>query len=201
MFAGGFADGFAMDSTSYSTPLPVTLLSFEGQALGKKNYLFWKTATEENVSHFALGKGKDGVEFSNIAQVLAKGNSSVEQQYDYHDYHDIAGSKYYRLKIIDNDEQFSYSKVIRLTNEENNFSILLAPNPASDYLSIKFSEGLKTNQTSVKVMSANGQTLLTQSMAKNTVQHNLNLSQLSVGSYFIVLAIGEELFTLPFVKQ
>jgi len=200
-YLGNSADGFAFDSTSYTTPLPVALLSFEGQALGDKNYLFWKTASEENVSYFALGKGKNGVDLNTIAQIRAKGNSSTEQKYDYTDYTDVGGSNYYRLKIIDNDEQYSYSKVIKLTNDENNFSILLAPNPASEYLSIKFSEALQTNQASLKVISANGQILVQDVLTKNTVQHNLNLSHLSVGSYFIVLAMGEEVFSLPFIKQ
>lgn len=201
MYTGNTSDGFAFDTISYSTPLPVTLLFFDGHALGTKNSLFWKTATEENVSHFALGKGKDGLKFNTIGQVLAKGNSSTEQKYDYTDYTDVAGSNYYRLKIIDKDEQYSYSKVIKLTNDKNNFSILLAPNPASDYLSIKFSEALSSNQAELKVISANGQIIAQDVLTKNTVQHNLDLSQLSVGSYFIVLNIGEEAFLLPFVKR
>lgn len=201
MYLGHFRDGFAVDTASYSTPLPVTLLSFEGDALGNKNYLYWKTATEENVSHFAIGKGKDGLAFNTIGQILASGNSQQEQKYDYTDYTDVAGSNYYRLKIIDNDEQFSYSKVIKLRNKENKFSILLAPNPATDYLSIKFSEALQQSNVIVRVLSANGQTLLTQTIVEKTVQHNLNLSQLSVGTYFIVLTLGEEMFNLPFVKR
>lgn len=201
MFTGDFGDGFAMDSTSYFTPLPVILLSFDGNALENNNYLYWKTANEENVSHFALGKGKNGADFTSIAQVSAKGNSSVETKYNYNDYHDIAGSNYYRLKIIDNDKQFSYSKVVKLSNSKNNFSILLAPNPANDYLSIKFSEALKTDQSIVKVISNNGQVIMLDKLKHGTLQHNLNLTQISSGAYYILVDFKNEVFTLPFVKQ
>ncbi len=200
MYLGNLEDGFAFDTTSYSTPLPVTLLSFEGQALQNKNYLFWKTATEENVSHFELGKGKNGADFTNIAQVQAKGTSTVETNYHYNDYRDITGSNYYRLKIIDQDAQYSYSKVIRLVNEQENFSILLAPNPASEYLSIKLSRELDS-QSDLKIVNAQGQIIFRDHIPADNVQHNLMLSQLSVGTYFIILSIEGEQFSLPFVKR
>ncbi len=76
--------------------------------------LRWETTSEKNVDHFEIEKSRVNGLFTSIAQVKAVGNADVINQYTYHDaipYHDM---NYYRLKIMDEDGQFTYSNVINL---------------------------------------------------------------------------------------
>ena len=68
-------------------------------------------------------------DFDSIGSVPGKGDSQVAQDYDFQDAHPVEGANYYRLKMVDTQGHFTYSKMVLL-----NFSlavIKLYPNPAN----------------------------------------------------------------------
>lgn len=97
--------------------LPVTLSSFEANpnANASAVLLKWQTATEANTSHFELQGSANGTEWSKVASVWAKGNSSNLQSYSYEDAaitRRIAGTDYYyRLKVVDKDGRYEYTEI------------------------------------------------------------------------------------------
>jgi hypothetical protein len=98
---------------SLSTLLPVELISFTSHRKNNYTFLTWKTATEINNEKFEIEISKDGVFFSYIGEVEGMGNSSIINSYQFCDDGiytvDIV---YYRLKQIDFDGDFEYSKMI-----------------------------------------------------------------------------------------
>lgn len=94
-------------------PLPVELSSFTLSSTTTTARLNWTTASEKNTSRFAVEMSNDGLTFREIGEVLAGGSSSTPRAYSFISTHlDVAA--YYRLKIIDTDNTFSYSPVLVL---------------------------------------------------------------------------------------
>lgn len=101
-----------------NAPLPVSLVSFEASKTMKGNELVWKTSNEINFSHFEVERSVDTKAFSQIGKVLSS-NSKENSGYNYID-ESVFGQLYYRLKLVDLDGSFNYSKIIFVNNDPVN---------------------------------------------------------------------------------
>ncbi len=120
------ADNFRL---FYASLIPVKLLSFDLESKLDANKLTWETATEQNTSHFEVERSSDGINYSRIGIVPAKGNSFTKEQYSYTD-KSATGKCFYRLKTVDVDNHSEYSKVLFARSEAENI-LKLYPNPIS----------------------------------------------------------------------
>ena len=112
-----------------STPQPVSLVSFTGQQLDGQVQLKWQSSEEKNTSHFEVERSADGKNFSQVLTKKAQGNSASLVSYNAIDNSPLAGTSYYRLKMVDLDGTFEYSKLVAVSAE----GTLLAkayPNPS-----------------------------------------------------------------------
>ncbi len=127
-------------SKQSGAPLPVELLSFTGYTKNDTNELMWVTASEKNSAYFEVQRSTDGVAFAAIGKVQAAGNSSTNRSYNYEDKAVTRNSiYYYRLKMIDQDQSFEYSKVVSLGEAKTNFdNLVLYPNPVRNSLTLTF---------------------------------------------------------------
>lgn len=92
--------------------LPVTWAGFDALANADHTELVWQTASEQNTSHFEVEASVDGKAFAKISEdIPAAGNSASLLRYSYID-RDLAPIKYYRLKQVDVEGTFEYSKII-----------------------------------------------------------------------------------------
>lgn len=96
-------------------PLPVELSSFTANTSGRTVSLNWKTATEINSSKFeiqrsAVKAGSTERTWTTIGEVSAAGSSNSVKEYSFADKRLQTGKYAYRLKMIDNDGTFEYSK-------------------------------------------------------------------------------------------
>jgi hypothetical protein len=198
-YFGGKGDGWS-NELAQAWPLPLVLVSFDGIAEKDHNLLNWKTSMEENVDYFLLEKSRDANEFKSIAQVNAVGFSKSESQYSYNDREDIYGVNYYRLKMTDNDTKFTYSKIIRLINEQFDYDITLSPNPANDNIRLSFSKALD-KASKMLIYDMNGKIVASSIIEKDESVKNINISALSSGKYIIQLNTANENVNFPFIKQ
>ena len=117
--------------------LPLNFISFSVQkCTGNTVCLNWKTANEQNVSHFEIQRSVDGRTFTAFATKAA--NNQPTNIYNIVD--DIAllqssGQIYYRIKQIDADGRFSYTN-IQLVKLTDKLTISIYPNPSSDVINI-----------------------------------------------------------------
>ena len=124
-----------------SGPLPVTLISFTASLDdGKYVSLKWNTASETNSSIFNIEHSTDAKIWGVKGSVEAKGESLSTTIYDYEDSQPNPGINFYRLKMIDKDGSFTFSRIERV-NLENKIHLAFSPNPVSDKLYLKI-EGL-----------------------------------------------------------
>ena len=94
---------------------PVELLDFRAELVDERVKLNWETLLEENVDQFFIERNSDALAFEPIHQVKAIGNSSELRAYETYDEHPVRGANYYRLKSLDFDGQFEYSKRLRFS--------------------------------------------------------------------------------------
>jgi hypothetical protein len=107
------ANDFYTRDPSLTTVMPVELTSFSASVIGNTVKLIWKTATEVNNYGFEiLRQAQDDKDWTKIGFVNGNGNSNSPKSYSFTD-RDVNTGKYnYRLKQMDNDGTFEYSKTV-----------------------------------------------------------------------------------------
>lgn len=110
--SGGVGFGPGAGGGASGVGLPVTWAGFDAVVNADHTELLWQTASEQNTSHFEVETSIDGKEFAKISEdIPAAGNSASLLRYSYID-RDLAPIKYYRLKQVDVEGTFEYSKII-----------------------------------------------------------------------------------------
>ena len=185
--------------------LPVSLLSFTGQNEGSVNKLQWITALEYNTLKFEVQKSLDGTNWSTIGERSAVGNSGQDNHYDLIDNNPVVGNNYYRLKIIDYDNHFNYSRDIDVNVDQalvNNF-VTLMPNPTEGELNVLI-QGASVYDSKIMVYDILGNKLyernVTISRGLNTLKFDFRL--FSKGIYLMQFMDGNsQLHVAKFKKD
>ncbi|MGE5860105.1 MAG: YCF48-related protein [Ignavibacteria bacterium] len=175
-------------------PVPVELYSFEALNQDGEIMLSWITATEINNKGFEIERNSAD-EWMNIGFVQGKGTTTLSQSYSFSDKNIIPGNYFYRLKQINYDGSFEYSKTlnVRITPQ---FSFKLEqnyPNPFNPSTTINFSVQ-KNVLVSLIVYDALGSevaTLVNEEKPAGDYLVNFNASGISSGTYFFVLKAGD----------
>lgn len=118
------------------TSLPVEWLSFTAKADKGAVTLDWTTASEENHSHFEVEVSGNPLKgFEQTGRVESKvGNSKSATSYQFkYSLGAVNGIRYFRLKQVDFDNRFEYSKFIAAEiRGAGAVKVNVAPNPISD---------------------------------------------------------------------
>lgn len=122
-----------------TSPLPIRLLKFDATLNDNKRVqLSWSTAAEINNDYFSIESSIDGENWKEVFKEDGAGNSSSVIEYLGTDNNPIEGISYYRLKQVDFDGEYSYSKVEVINFENSNTeNIKIYPNPFSNQLTIQ----------------------------------------------------------------
>jgi hypothetical protein len=112
--------------------LPIKLIYFNGAFLNDKVNLSWATSTEENFDKFEIERSYNGLTFEKMGEVNGAGiNTNHQNNYSFVDSSPVIGKNYYRLKNIDLNGTFDYSKIIRV-DAGNSKRIVMYPNPVEE---------------------------------------------------------------------
>lgn len=186
-----------IDLNGNFNPLPVQFITFTAQKTDQGALLSWQTATEQNSDYFEVERSTDGIGFASIGRVRASGNSNHISSYSFTDRQFYNGTNFYRLKEVDLDGTFSYSKLVSVKfNESAKFRI--APNPVVDHLIIKFQQG--NPFTSASIFDISGRLVRKQNTSGEVL--TIDVHQLSKGWYVLKLKDrkgNEE--TTSFIKE
>jgi Secretion system C-terminal sorting domain len=161
---------------SMAIVLPLRLVSFKGYSENKKTILAWRTENEENASHFEIEKSMDGTTWSTVGTIKARDISETENIYSFVDKETSNEPMYYRLKMIDNDRSFTYSKIISVTQMPTN-SVKVFPNPAAEQVTFIFNN--EVEEPTVEIFDMKGQLMKQQILTDS----ELNISELPSGIY------------------
>lgn len=179
--------------TSNSLPTTVTYLNANIESSTVK--VVWNTTHEINTASFMIEKSEDGSNFKSIGSVFAKNNNT--NSYSFIDNSYTTGIALYRLKMIDLDGSYSYSKIVTVNSKlKGSFSIY--PNPANNELTVTHTAA-KPSAT-ISIFGVDGKQLLTQKLVIGATQSIIDVTKLNTGTY--ILSINEsEVKTLKFTKN
>lgn len=168
------------------TLLPVQLISFTGSLKNGVVLLEWQTAAETNIKHFELQRSPDAQKYTALTSMLAKGNNS---RYGFST-KQREPKNYYRLQIVDRDEQFAYSNVLALLQQDMGKGLEVYPNPARAYIVVSLQKA-----GTIKIYDETGR--LVKSKSVHAGIHTVNIGGLAAGIHFCE-AGGEK---VQFIKQ
>ena len=115
-----------------TNPLPVTLVDFEAVANGDVVRVNWSTLHEFNNNYFVVERSADGKTFEEIERIEGAGNSYDRLDYSIIDHNPLLHYSYYRLKQVDYDGAFSYSKLEAVYfGDEEIADYVIFPNPTN----------------------------------------------------------------------
>lgn len=166
----GIGKSYSFSYSNCNFTLPVELIEFTGKAINKTSLLKWVSVEEVNLDVYELQRSKDGINFSAIAIAFSKG--SQRNEYEYTDLHPFDGSNYYRLKMIDKDGTYTYSKIVTVRfGGSKAYSITIAPNPVTTNINLQMND-LPAGVYRIEVTNAIGQSQLKRKI--NVEQPNQN---------------------------
>lgn len=158
------------------TILPVTLVSFDGKSQNSQTKLTWKTTSETNNKGFEIERSADARIFEKIGFVDGNGDSKGDNMYHFADLQPFETS-YYRLKQLDYDGKFEYSRVIAVKGD--GAAVRIYPNPAQGELTVT---GYAANAP-VSVFTQTGK--MAMDKVKLSSDGKLDVSHLKEGIYTI----------------
>jgi trimeric autotransporter adhesin len=198
-----------MGADEASTPLPVELVALTAQAKNSDVLISWVTASEKNNRGFDIERSADGKHFTKVSFVNGAGNSSRSITYSATDARAFkeAGSNtlYYRLKQVDFDGRFTYSKTVMVSNGDMREAIapVAYPNPFGNDLSVTFSSESETS-AKLELVDFGGRTVMTQEAqvkeGMNGISLN-NVSHLQPGLYMLKVTLNDQVFVIKVSRQ
>jgi hypothetical protein len=194
-FSGANCLSLSAASVIVTTPLPVSLVNFQGRYNIQTAILTWNTASELNLHHFELQKSYTGNQFSTVATIASFGNSQLGHSYGFTDASLKSNIVYYRLKMIDDDNVFArYSKVIVLYANKGMVVNNISPNPFATTIKINVNVA-KEATLDIFLSDLSGRRIKTMHYAAKEGVNNINLSGLSglsKGAYIVELNTASE---------
>ncbi|MBC7423460.1 MAG: T9SS type A sorting domain-containing protein [Ferruginibacter sp.] len=161
-----------------TTTLPITLSSFMGTAMGCAANLSWVTSTELNSSFYNVEYSTDGITFYTASKVVST-NNITGARYAYTQKQLESDTYFYRLKCVDIDGTFTYSKIVKVKINCMGAQINIYPNPVLDNVTIS---NLPLNaQLS---LFGTGSQLYVQKVAVNS-EVKINMSNYAAGTYIL----------------
>ena len=168
-------------NTIIQNPLPLQLLSFSAipQKETDKILVYWNTANEINTAYFIIETSSNGNSFKASAEVAAKGIGNNSYFYSI----DKLNVVYVRLKMVDKDGRFVYSKIIRIPiNQLTNEPISIVANPTKNQLQLKVNSS-SLNNTNASLANAQGRVVKRFILKQGNL--TIDISNLTAGVYYL----------------
>ena len=169
---------------SVAPPLPVTLVAFDVVPENQTALLFWSTSMETNSESFEIQQSTDTRNWATIGSVQSYGESNVLREYHFVDKTPLAGKNYYRLKMIDRDGTFAYSRI--RTAEFEKGAPAIWPNPAADRVTVRTGNARAVSR--IQIISASGIVVSEHIQAAGfESDQSLDVKNLASGTYLVRL--------------
>jgi hypothetical protein len=188
--------GFVYNSCN--TALPVQFLNISAYRQEAGVIIDWATASETNNRGFFIQKSINGVDFEDIGFVEGEGDSKTQRDYSFYD-KDANQFIYYRIKQVDYDETFAYSKVVTVQTLTSDLNLRVFPIPFKDKIKLQFNEEMAGN-ISWSLFNANGMLLQEGEQNKTTFFELNGLAAYQSGVYYMKVQCGNITKTVKLIK-
>ena len=187
-----YTDSFFVMRYETNSVLPVTYFDFSAAKQQQQVALNWLTANEINNNYFSVER-LSGKVFNELGKVVANNKHS----YTYIDNKPLMGTNFYRLKQVDKDGNYSYSKIVTAVFDDAG-GFVLYPNPVRDVLNIK---GMKENEGYQLVINNAKGNVIKQATINKVPTYSFNVQNIASGLYYLkIISADKEITTIKFVK-
>lgn len=189
----------ATGSGTTAVALPVTFMDFTAKNERNIIKLQWGTAQESNSSHFEIQKNahSNTQDFITTGIVDAAGESLLPKQYSYIDDSPFEGTTYYRLKQVDKDGRYMYSKIISVKYEPKGLIRKLL-NPVQQGLFIELASFNSAAQKEWKLYDMNGKLIHRETFNSQTIYGTM--PAVSAGVYILEIRMGNAIERTKLLK-
>ena len=180
--------------------LPVKLTSFTGTYRNSTAVLSWEAENEISFDHYEIERSTNAKDFINIGTQMGKSSGQVSYQFN-----DDLSDKFdnvfhYRLKMVDIDGKYNYSKVIMIRRDQANIDgMLLSPNPVSSQgvVTLRLNSTTKKN-VEIRIIDNTGKLVAKQqnqlTQGTNSISFS-NQNRLVSGIYTVQVVSDDEILS------
>lgn len=175
----------------YGQSLPIVLHSFEAEKVADDvARIQWVTLSEINHDYYIIERSSDGLNFEGIHREQSQENEDSKSFYEVYDNKPLQGINYYRLKSMDLDGSFTYSKTVSVVFRKKIIkSIMTYPNPASEeaFVAINSKDYLSGW---IQIYDMEGHELMRSNFNVEKGYHKtpLNIRDLNTGMYMVIIS-------------
>jgi hypothetical protein len=185
--------------------LPVHFLSFTANRQQDINPVVickWTTAGEETVSYFTIERSSDARNYSAIGIVPAVNDPSRNASYSFNDNNPLPATAWYRIRQIDKNGSYNYSKIITISAASDQFALRLYPNPVRQYATLQISLSEK-ELVRYTIIDQAGKTIASSTVYLDRGNNSISLpvQTMANGVYTIQLSGIKTNKQVRFVKQ
>ena len=170
----------ALYQVSSTNTLPVTMTSFTGNYRGGRVELHWEISSEANVHEYQVEYSTNGTAFSTVGSVSAANARAYAFS------HPVTGSDdyYYRLKIVDQDARFEYSKLLYIKNPaaDNPGKVFVVPTVINNRM---LNVHLDKQYNTVQLISLEGREVWKENITGRSGIIRLQIPELRQGHYIV----------------
>jgi hypothetical protein len=188
--------GFVFNACN--TALPVEFLSISANRKGYGAIIHWSTASETNNRGFFVQKSINGVDFEDIGFVEGSGESKTQRNYSFYN-KDANQIGYYRIKQVDFNETYAYSKIVTLEALTSDLNLGVYPIPFKDNVTIHFSEEID-GDISWSLYNTSGMLLQEGEQTKTNSFELSGLDNYQSGVYYLKVTCNNIAKTVKLIK-
>ena len=168
--------------------LPIELLSFEGRRLNEDQVMLnWETMNEFQNKGFEVQRSLSNERsFAPVAFVPSQSAVATAYSYQLPDNNSYMGISYYRLKQVDLDGRFTFSKTIAIKGYGKQTTLSIFPNPVTLQVHAEIF-ALKKTKATLLLSDAAQRTLLVKNIVlnKGLNQFTVPAAHLTAGVYLL----------------
>ncbi|MCE7060692.1 T9SS type A sorting domain-containing protein [Dyadobacter sp. CY343] len=161
------------------------MLTFDAATEERSVLLSWTTTSETNSSHFAIERSADGKQWQELGTVPAQVESDSSWSYLFTDNYPLTGENLYRLRMVDMDSTFAFSR-IRSVFFDTNGEIVLFPNPLTLGSELRIQTSDPSNIRQVEIIDTAGKQVLV-SPWKSTIP----VAHIAAGLYLVKIIYAD----------
>ncbi|WP_025762685.1 T9SS type A sorting domain-containing protein [Dyadobacter tibetensis] len=173
-------------------PLPVGLKTFSAKALPHAIVLNWESTTEDNFLGYQLERSVDGKEFVDLAWIEGGNSGRSSRTYHYKDLQAPLGQVlYYRLKMVDRDGKFQFSRIRTAALDPQILRIHLVSNPVESLARIQINNP-NEQLLRVQIIDLSGRTILNRvyKQPQGLGELGVDVSAITKGNYLLSVSNG-----------
>ncbi len=174
--------------------IPITLVDFKAVKNKNQVSLSWNTVSEIDNKGFYIERSADAVNFKTIGfenTKAAGGNSSLNIDYTFTDIEPFQSYNYYRLKQVDINGKYTYSKVLLVRFDKEFYINNIFPSPATTTLHIQVESPVNSNGNLI-ISDAGGKIITRRSIVINKGISSFDVDVKGMAKGMYVLKINND---------